>query len=208
MSKKVAEEIRRGMLCKLLLTRHGQTNMNKEGRFYGLTDSPINEVGRAQAKTLAQRLANVEIDVAISSPLSRAYETGEIALSGRGFSLLKDPLLVEMDHGRWEGLKFADAQALDPDVWRKWRAGEIKNPHGGETLEEMFGRAEKWLEQIKTTYTNGETIAVFGHGGILQSLVCVMMGTPPRPMWQYRFSNCGIAEVELYPHGGVLVSLG
>lgn len=182
--------------------------MNKEGRFYGRTDSPINAFGREQAVELGTRLAERQIDVAISSPLSRAYETAEIALAKRNLPIMTNDLLVEMDHGRWEGLKFADARALDPDAWNRWRAGELKNPYGGETLEDMFARANAWAEQIKTTYAQGETIAVFAHGGILQSLICVLMGTPPRPMWQYRINNCAVAEVELYPTGGVLVSLG
>lgn len=204
---KTTDTVRHGMLCQLLLIRHGQTDMNKEGRFYGRTDSPINATGREQAVALAQRIANVPIDVAISSPLSRAYETGQIALAGRDITMLTNDLLVEMDHGSWEGLKFADARALDVTAWDRWQAGELNNPYGGETLEDMFARVETWVAQIKTTYTQGETVAVFAHGGVLQSLVCVLMGTPPRPLWQYRFGNCAIAEVELYPQGGVLVSL-
>lgn len=205
---KQKNEIRRSMLCKLLLIRHGQTTFNKEGRFYGRTDSPLTELGETQAAALSERLTNWQLDAAISSPLSRAYRTGEIALANHALSIETDELLVEMDHGRWEGVLFADARKLDPVAWDLWREGKLENPHGGETLPDVFKRAEIWLAKIQTQYQNGETIAVFAHGGLLQALTCVLMGTPPRPLWQYRYGNCAIAEVEVYPIGGVLVSLG
>ena len=205
---KKTNEIRRSMLCKLLLVRHGQTTFNKEGRFYGRIDAPLTEVGKAQAVTLRRRLVKWQIDAAMSSPLSRALHTGEIALANHELTIETDELLVEMDHGRWEGLLFAEARKLDPEAWELWRAGKLENPHGGETLPDVFKRAEQWLEKVKATYNQGETIVVFAHGGLLQALTCVLMGTPPRPLWQYRYGNCAIAEIEVYPLGGVLVSLG
>ena len=205
---KETNEIRRSMLCKLLLVRHGQTTFNKEGRFYGRIDAPLTEVGEAQAVTLRRRLVKWQIDAAISSPLVRALHTGQIALANHELAIETDDLLVEMDHGRWEGILFAEARKLDPEAWDLWRAGKLENPHGGETLPDVFKRAEAWLEKILAKYKHGETIAVFAHGGLLQALTCVLMGTPPRPLWQYRYGNCAIAEVEVYPLGGVLVSLG
>ena len=65
---------------KLILIRHGQTDMNKDQLYYGRLDVPINETGKEQAENTRKNLVELEIDYdkIYSSPMKRAYETAEI----------------------------------------------------------------------------------------------------------------------------------
>ena len=62
----------------LLLIRHGQTQANLEGRVQGHSDAPLTELGQAQARAIAARLADDRPAALYVSPLGRARATAEI----------------------------------------------------------------------------------------------------------------------------------
>src|SRR5207244_1461401 len=79
-SRRTASMMRRMQLhpARLYLVRHGETDWNRERRFQGTSDIPLNELGRAQSRALAQRLTDARLDAVYTSPLSRAVETARI----------------------------------------------------------------------------------------------------------------------------------
>jgi broad specificity phosphatase PhoE len=83
----------------LLLVRHGETDWNAEGRLQGHTDTPLNELGRRQALTLADELAGDGIEAVYSSDLARARETAEIVAERLRLAVVLDPDLREKDWG-------------------------------------------------------------------------------------------------------------
>jgi broad specificity phosphatase PhoE len=87
----------------LLLVRHGETDWNAEGRLQGHTDMPLNDLGRRQARALADELAGDGIEAVYSSDLARASETAEIVAERLGLPVGLDPDLREKDWGTWEG---------------------------------------------------------------------------------------------------------
>src|SRR5436190_15534945 len=60
------------------MVRHGETDWNREDRFQGHSDPPLNDRGRSQARALAQALGGLEAAALYSSPLARAHETAII----------------------------------------------------------------------------------------------------------------------------------
>ena len=92
-------------MTTVLLIRHGETEWNRRKIFRGIRDVPLNENGRSQARTLADALLPRKIDVAFTSPLSRARETAEIALSGRGIEITVEERLKDFSYGDWTGLE-------------------------------------------------------------------------------------------------------
>ena len=82
---------------KLILIRHGQTDMNKDQLYYGRLDVPINETGKEQAENTRKNLVELEIDYdkIYSSPMKRAYETAEI-VNYKNLEIEKDDELREM----------------------------------------------------------------------------------------------------------------
>lgn len=89
----------------LYLIRHGQSEGNIRGGFAGRIDYPLSPLGQKQANMTADFLRDEHIDVVLSSPLSRAYDTAVPIARTRGLDVLQREDLSEMDFGDWEGLR-------------------------------------------------------------------------------------------------------
>lgn len=166
-----------------MLVRHGETNDNLEPlRFQGFTDTPLNDTGRAQAASLAERLA-AERPLGLrwpagtgagslwSSDLSRARETAEIVGARLALQPRLDARLREANRGRWEGHTFAEIEHAEPELYVAWRrAGAGWRFPGGESLLEQQQRVIAALTQI---HASGELPAVvICHGGCIRVVLC------------------------------------
>ncbi len=89
---------------RLYLIRHGETDWNKVRRIQGSSDISLNEYGRELARLTRDGLKKIPFDIAFTSPLDRAVETGKIILEGRNIPLHKDQRLAEADFGEYEGI--------------------------------------------------------------------------------------------------------
>jgi broad specificity phosphatase PhoE len=146
----------------LLLARHGETEWNREERYQGHADPPLNETGRAQAEELADRLAAEPIHAIYSSDLRRAGETAEIVGRRLGLPVEQDPGLREIDVGSWQGLTKAQ---IDGRPW------------DGETYEHHAARVTQALRQIAAGHP-GRTVLVVSHGGSLRRVQEAVLGEP------------------------------
>ena len=158
----------------LLLARHGQTNDNLEPiRAQGYTDTPLNDVGRAQAHELAERVASSGLTIAAlwCSDLSRAAETARVVGERIGIEPQPDPRLREGNRGDWEGRLFIDIARDDPAGYTAWmRAGADFRFPGGESLQEHADRVWAALEQIRRV---GPLPAlVVCHRGSIRTVLC------------------------------------
>jgi probable phosphoglycerate mutase len=143
----------------LLLARHGETDWNRELRIQGSSDTDLNDVGRAQARALADELAGEQLDAIYSSDLRRARETAEIVATGRGLDVRLDADLRERSFGSWEGLTRAEIAERFPDI----------EHHDGETDEQVRRRVLDAVHRIVLAHP-GEEVLVVSHGGALNAL--------------------------------------
>src|SRR5437870_10210961 len=90
-------------MTTLLLVRHGETDWNRDGGWQGGSDTRLNDLGREQARALADELDG-NIDVVYSSDLARARETADIVAAKLQLEVRVDPRLRERSFGSWEGL--------------------------------------------------------------------------------------------------------
>jgi broad specificity phosphatase PhoE len=180
----------------VLLARHGQTNDNLEPlRFQGFTDTPLNDTGRAQARELALRVAELPdpIRALWTSDLSRARETAEIVGAHVGLEARLDPRLREANRGRWEGYTFEEIERSDPEEYAAWRRGGAawRFP-GGESLQEQQNRVLAALADIEAA---GELPALaVCHGG---SIRVVLASRDPRGL--DAFHDFEVPNVALVP---------
>ena len=174
---------------RLLLTRHGQTDWNVQGRAQGRTDTELNSTGIEQAKRLAEKIKNYNIDIIISSPLKRARKTAEIIASGRGISVICDEDIIERSFGRYEGqqLKHDDFDAIK-------QSGET----GVETDSEFLVRIKRFFERIKKEYKD-KTVLIVTHKGTALGMCCYIEGLPifKENTGKYKIENCSILEYEI-----------
>lgn len=160
--------------------RHGETDWNVAGRLQGRHDVPLNARGRAQARhcgdILRDLLTRDARDPAaldyVSSPLMRASETMQLVrdslgLAGDGFR--REPQLVEIAFGDWEGFTIAQLHERDPQCIAqrehdKWRFV----PPGGESYQMVAARMRDWYASLTI-----DTVAT-AHGGTARGLIATL----------------------------------
>jgi broad specificity phosphatase PhoE len=166
-------------MATILLARHGETDWNREGRWQGWADPPLNETGRAQARELAEELRDVPFDAVYSSDLRRAHETAEIVAEPHGVPVLVDPGLREIDIGSWSGLTHDEIRQRFPDGTRP----------DGETHEQHAARVRETVLRIARENADRRILLV-AHGGTFRSVHDVVSDEPYRPV-----ANCAVLEV-------------
>ena len=162
----------------LYLVRHGETDWNKDQRYQGQTDIPLNETGRAQAARNGEILKSLMPGIAsadfISSPLSRAIETMEILRRGLGLDVKAyrlEPKLLEVHYGHWEGHLASELQASDPEGVAGKNADVFGwRPRGGESYADLQDRISDWLQTV-----DRDTVAI-SHGGVSRVVRGAVLG--------------------------------
>ena len=160
---------------RILLARHGETDWNRAGRWQGQADPPLNELGRRQAGTLADQLAEDGVAAIYSSDLRRARDTARIVADRLGLDVTEDRALREIDVGSWSGLTREEVGERFPDGFARWLAGEIG--HDGETRDELAQRVVPAVESIAHEHA-GESVLVVTHGGVIRALRRHAAGDP------------------------------
>ncbi len=159
-------------MAAIYFVRHGKTDYNVGKRLQGITDTPINALGREQAKRNGGLLNELIADKPridfVASPLARACQTMEIVREAMGLepgAYRTDARLREIDFGAWSGLTMAEVRERDPEGYARQQA-DVWNvaPGGGECVRDLSARAVSWLESVTR-----DTVAV-SHGGISRSL--------------------------------------
>jgi probable phosphoglycerate mutase len=158
----------------ILLARHGETDWNRERRYQGHADEPLNETGRAQARELGDRLREEPITAVYSSDLQRASETAAIVARILGLPVELDPRLREIDVGSWQGRTHEE---LDATPW------------DGETYDEHRVRVVAAVQSIARAHP-GECVLLVVHGGTLRRTQEAATGEG-LPVYE----NCGVWAV-------------
>ena len=161
-------------VTELLLVRHGETDWNRESRFQGHADPPLNELGRAQAGELAAALAGEELSAIYSSPLRRAFETAEVIAAPRGLSAVPVDGLREVDVGSWQSLTRTEVEQRFPEQFRRW-LGHGQGWQDGETYEQMGERVIDTLRDLAGRH-EGDRIVGVTHGGPIRAALALSAG--------------------------------
>jgi broad specificity phosphatase PhoE len=160
---------------RILLARHGETAWNALGKLQGHTDNELNEVGRAQARTLAAGLHDAGLTAVWTSDLVRARQTGELAAEVLGLTApTVDPELRERRFGVFEGLTRHECAIQYPEAWQAWLA-QTGTPPGGEPRAEAAARLGRALGRIAAT--EGGPVLVISHGGVMRLWLIELLGT-------------------------------
>jgi len=188
---------------RLLLVRHGVTEWNRQGRFQGHLDPPLDAGGRTEVALLAGRLATepgLRPERVITSPLLRAAESAEIladALRGAGGGPLveHDARLMEIGQGEWEGRTHAELARDDADRYATWRshAGD-RQPPGAESIEDALTRVAAALDEV--TSQGPWPLCIVSHGGTLRLAARHLLGVEGRRAWSLDLDNASLSVLE------------
>ena len=187
---------------RLLLVRHGETDWNREGRFQGQIDIPLNANGRCQAEAAGRFLAPVTIDRAYTSCMARPRQTAEAILACHpGVPLTSSTGLVEIGHGLWEGRLEQEIAEGWPQLLADWkRAPETVQMPEGENLQQVWERSLATWGRIAVSLRADETALVVAHDAVNKTIVCGLLGLQPADIWAIKQGNGGVTVID-YPEG-------
>lgn len=185
-------------MTELILIRHGETDWNRELRFQGQLDVPLNATGLEQARRVAERLATQPLDALVSSDLQRALQTAQALAQRVGSSApLLEAALREQHFGRVEGLCVPEIQQQFPQDWAQWiRFDEHYAFEGGECTRDFHARVLAALQDLARRHA-GQTVAVVTHGGVLDMVYRSARGLSLSGPRVSEIPNAGINRVRL-----------
>jgi broad specificity phosphatase PhoE len=184
-------------MTRLILVRHGQTAWNRQERFRGRSDLPLDETGLAQAQATARHIAaRWSVSAVYASPLPRAMQTAAAIAATCDLTVQPLPGLVDIDYGFWQGLSPAEVAQRDPEQHRLWlTAPQRARIPGGENLPAARRRAFATLRQAAARH-DGQTIVLVSHLVICRLLLLAVLGLPTARYWQIRQETAAINVIE------------
>ena len=181
---------------KLYVVRHSQSEWNALRKVCGATDSPLTELGRAQAAETAAIVAEMTrdhpIDIIIASPLQRALETGRAIrrACGEQIPLIVDDRIREINFGDNEG-----RDVRDPAFQAEKAIFPRRHPNG-ESMLDFTHRIYSFLDDIKVRYAD-KTVLLACHNGICRTVRSYVQSMTNEEFMAYVVKNASVNEYDL-----------
>lgn len=164
-------------MTRIILTRHGQTLWNTEGRVQGNLDSPLTDQGLLEIRSLARRLKDEGIAYIYSSDSCRAVHSAQEIQYVLGLEkIYLEPALREFGFGEWEGRHWQDLRDAHPDIFKIWDT----EPHlitapGGENMAIVQERGWNFLQKVIDNHSD-DTVCIVTHGITLKLMITRALG--------------------------------
>jgi len=186
---------------RLILVRHGETDWNAVGRIQGMLDVPLNALGLAQAKFVAEELARtIDVAAVISSDLVRARETTRPLVEDTGFPVSFDARIRERHFGVLQGRTYAEWHAVDAEGVARYNAGDPDyGPEGGETARAFLERCVSAVADMVIA-CDEKTLILVTHGGVVSSLYRHSQGLGFLSARTWSVPNASISEWRIKYH--------
>lgn len=153
----------------------------------------------------AQRLAILQADAVVSSPLERALQTAEPLAARLGLRIEVAEEATEVDFGEWSGKTIQELETLP-----EWKIFNIfrSSAHapGGELMLEVQARIVTGLNRLADRYTD-KTIAVFSHADVIKAALMHFAGSPLDFMFRFEIGPASITRIELHEWGPRVLSV-
>ena len=177
---------------KLILVRHGQTEMNVQKLYFGKLDPPLNDLGISQAYQTKEKLLDIDYDIIYSSPLERAKQTAKIC-NYLDKDINYNSKLEEINFGIFEGLTFKEISEKFPDEVKKMEENwKDYNYITGESPKEMFQRAISFLETLDYSKNN----LIVAHWGIINCIISYFVSGSLDTYWKFEIKNGAVVIFE------------
>lgn len=187
-------------MTELIVIRHGETDSNREHRFQGQLDVPLNETGRLQAERLAERLADEPVDAAWVSDLQRARQTAAPWATRRALVLRADARWREQSFGEIEGMKVHTLHVEHPGLWARWAEHDADfGLPGGESARQFHARILAALQALGEAHPR-ERVLLVTHGGVLDMLWRTATGESLHGPRRCAIPNAGINRLRWDGH--------
>lgn len=190
-----------------LLIRHGENDYVKKRQLAGrLPGVHLNDVGRAQAQSVAEKLAAAPIKAIYSSPLERAMETAEPIAKAKSLVVCPRPNLVEVDIGDWQGMKLKSLSRS-----KIWKIVQSAPSHmhfpGGESFAEAQLRICQDLLDLASKHEVKDLLVCVTHSDPIKLAVAYFIGLPLDMFQRIQISPASLTALALNESGSQLLTL-
>lgn len=182
-------------MTRFYLVRHGQTLWNVKRKYQGQSDVPLTKTGKLQARKVAKRLKDKDIDAIYASDLSRTINTAREIAVYHNLPVNKDDDVRELSFGIWEGLTYDEIKKGWPKELESWQRNpfEIKPPKG-ETLTDLYKRTSSFMKRIAKNHPKSK-IVVVTHAGPIRAILAQVLNLKRDLFWKFKISNSSITEL-------------
>ncbi|NWQ40680.1 histidine phosphatase family protein [Bacillus sp. EB106-08-02-XG196] len=196
-------------MITLYITRHGETEWNREKRMQGWLDSNLTENGIKNAVCLGERLKEIELTAIYSSTSGRTKATANLIRGERDIPVIYDENLREIKLGQWEGKTHSSIKELYQTEFESfWNTPHLFTTDGGETFEETRARVIQVLNRIKREYKSGN-ILIVTHSVAIKCLYSFLKNSPIETLWDPPYiHDTSLTIVEMNENGFKLVLEG
>ncbi len=172
----------------IYIIRHGETDSNEKGQYYGRLDIPLNNNGIKQMEALKPSLSLIGFQAVYSSPSSRTLESLKLCGNHLYDQVQIDHRLGELDFGVFEGKTYQEITKLYPEEAKIW-AGDWKGfcPPKGESFIAFYNRVAKFFEDLLTK--NHENVLIMAHSGVIKAMYCYVLQNNLDLYWHFTCHN-------------------
>lgn len=184
-----------GSIAKIIAVRHAESLANTAGIYQGQTyDTDLSELGKKQANALANRVRKYGVKRIISSPLKRAYQTALEVSRICDCPIEISELIIETNHGEWEGKPKSLVSQLYPEVYNTWMTQPSRAVFpGGEAFYRMLERIEAFLHSTDLT---DDTLLVT-HDNVLRVMITLANGWTLDEIWKHNIEPAALNFFEV-----------
>jgi ribonuclease H / adenosylcobalamin/alpha-ribazole phosphatase len=191
---------------RILLVRHGVTDFTVEGRLDGRggADPGLNRDGRRQAQAAGQAVRGLVTGPVrlVTSALARARQTAAALGGALGLEPTVDDSWDERSLGDWDGQRFADLSAHEPDEVRRMLEDRDHRRPGGESMADVEARV---LQAYRRVASGGGTVVVVTSRTPIVAVVGTVLGMPPERFRRLVTDPASVSALEVWPDGNVSV---
>ncbi|VVC04746.1 phosphoglycerate mutase GpmB [Candidatus Bilamarchaeum dharawalense] len=186
------------MVTKVYLIRHCQSRANAK-RQYSCSikdDLGLSDVGKIQAKELAQFFTNIKLGKIYSSPFLRTRQTADAIARLTKTEIGVDDLFREPNCGEWNGRTEDEIREKFPEAWRGWHYDPQNNPiPGGESLLEIEARVLPQFQRLVRSHPD-ENIAIVTHYCVFNVVMCSLFSSLAN-FRSFDTTNASVAEISM-----------
>jgi probable phosphoglycerate mutase len=180
------------IVMKIYITRHGETEWNKEGRMQGWENSKLTQKGIDNARKLGKNLKNIDFSCIYCSPLGRTVETAEQIRGSRDIDIICDDSLKEINFGIWGGMMHSEIAEIFPEQHENfWHKPHLYEPIQGEGFPEFIDRVKSGFLNIIAN-ASGENILIVTHAGVKKAISLILKNLSIENFWDppFMYDTC------------------
>ncbi len=171
-------------MLKIYITRHGETQWNRERRLQGRKDSNLTDLGQNQAKKLSKRLKDIKFNAVYSSSSERTLQTAKLICNKKEASIIPCEELMEIALGKWEGMSIEEIdKQYKEDFDHFWNFPHLYNRVEGETFFDAQKRVVNFLHTLTDKHQD-ESILIVTHGVIVKLLMAYVQEIKMEHLWE------------------------